>query len=98
MISPWRTGAALGVAIGSYHLLWSALVAAGVAQAVIDFILKIHFIDVAVRVAPFNAGLAVTLVAVTTAVGFAAGVIFAWCWNWLHAERASAARQVPKAS
>ena len=56
-ISPFRTGAALGLFAGLWHAAWSSLVAAGWAQSVIGFILWIHFLDVPVRLQPFNAPL-----------------------------------------
>jgi hypothetical protein len=86
MISPWRTGVAFGAAVGLFHIAWAALVAAGWAQAVINFILALHFIDLAVRVAPFHVGTAVTLVALTAALGAVGGAVFAGLWNWLHDE------------
>ena len=88
MISPWRTGLALGGAVGLWHLAWSAVVAFGAAQMFIDFILRIHFIDLTVRIAPFNMQFAVTLVALTACIGFVAGAVFAGLWNWLHTDRA----------
>jgi len=84
MISPWRTGAAFGAAVGLFHLVWAALVAAGVAQPVIDFILRLHFVQVPVQIAPFNLGTAVTLVALTATLSALGGAVFAGLWNWLH--------------
>jgi hypothetical protein len=98
MISPWRTGAAFGAVIGLFHLAWAALVALEAAQPVIDFILKIHFVELPLKIAPFNLELAVTLVSVTMALGYAGGVIFAWLWNWLHDGRGQGAARPAKAS
>jgi hypothetical protein len=84
VISPLRTGFALGGMLGLYHLVWSALVALGWAQPVIDFVLQIHMIALPLQVQPFNLGLAATLVAVTAAIGFVLGLAFAAFWNWLH--------------
>ena len=95
MISPWRTGVALGAAVGFFHLAWAGLVAAGWAQAVIDFILGLHFIELSVRIAPFHAGTAVTLVALTSAIGAVGGAVFAGLWNWLHDERVRGGRVAP---
>jgi len=64
-ISPWRTGVALGALMGGWHLAWSALVALGWAQAVVDFILWIHFIEISAHIAPFKWELAAILVALT---------------------------------
>jgi hypothetical protein len=89
MISPWRTGVALGAFVGFWHLLWSALVALGGAGPLIGFILRIHFIDIDVQVAPFDPALAAILVIVTTVVGFIGGAMFAGLWNWLHVRRMS---------
>jgi len=86
-ISPFRTGAALGLFAGFGHLAWSSLVAAGWAQSVLGFILWIHFLEVPVRLQPFDATLAATLILVTGALGFAAGWLFAVIWNWLQQDR-----------
>jgi hypothetical protein len=84
MISPWRTGVAFGAAVGIFHMAWAGLVAAGWAQGVITFILGLHFIELQVHVAPFQIGTAVTLVALTSALGAVGGAVFAGLWNWLH--------------
>ena len=82
LISRLRTGVALGALIGLWHAAWSTLVAIGWAQPVLDFILRLHFIKVAVVIQPFDIGLGASLVAITTAVGFVVGVVFAALWNW----------------
>ena len=84
MLSSWRTGLALGVSLGLYHLFWAILVSSGLAQLVVDFILKIHFIELPLTIAPFDPGLAALLVLMTTLVGGLTGAIFAGVWNWTH--------------
>jgi hypothetical protein len=48
-----------------------------------DFIFRVHFIRPVYVIEPFQIGLAVALVAVTTAVGALMGWAFAVIWNWL---------------
>jgi hypothetical protein len=43
----------LGAMLGSWHLLWSLLVALGVAQPLIDFLFWIHFIKPVYVIEPF---------------------------------------------
>jgi hypothetical protein len=82
-LHPLRTGIAFGAFLGLWHALWSGLVATGAAQAVLDFVLRIHFLQLDVRLAPFDAGLAALLVGVTASVGFVFGLVFAALWNWV---------------
>lgn len=83
-LNPWRAGIALGVFLGAWHLAWSIMVAVGWAEAILRFILRIHFIDLQIGMAPFDVGLAATLVVVTTAIGFILGAVFALLWNSAH--------------
>jgi len=74
----------VAVVMGGWHLFWSALVAAGWAQPVIDFIFWIHFIKPIYTIEPFDAVRAAILVGVTAAIGFVVGAAFAWVWNAAH--------------
>lgn len=82
-INPTHAGLAVGGVFALWHLLWVSLVAFGVAGAILNYILKLHFIQIAITLAPFQMGLAVTLVALTFAIGFLFGFVFALIWNWL---------------
>ena len=76
-------GLALGGVVGLWHLCWIALVALGWAQAVIDFVFRVHFIQPALHVEPFVPATAAILIVLATAAGFTAGVVLATAWNWL---------------
>ena len=79
-----KTGLVVGIVLGGWHLCWSALIALGWAQRVMDFIFWIHLIKPVYVVEPFDISRAVLLVAVTAAVGFVTGAVGAWAWNLLH--------------
>lgn len=80
-IRPHMLGSALAGILAIWHMLWSLLVAAGVAQPVIDFIFRLHMISPVYKVDPFNAGTAAALVLVTGAIGYLAGWSLAFVWN-----------------
>ena len=83
-INPNRAGLALGATLGAWHLLWSALVALGWAQAVADFVFWMHFIKPVYVIEPFAVGRALILIAVTSIVGYVFGAGFGMVWSWLH--------------
>jgi hypothetical protein len=64
--------------------MWSLLVALGLAQLVIDWIFRLHFIQPPYTITAFNLGTAVTLIVVTSVIGFVMGWLFAAIWNLLH--------------
>jgi hypothetical protein len=97
-LSPFRTGAAVGLFAGLWHAAWSILVAVGWAQPVIDFILWIHFLDVPVRLQPFDLPRAATLILITGGLGFGAGLLLAGIWNGLQRDRALARKPFGRAA
>ncbi|MDO8482750.1 MAG: hypothetical protein Q7S86_02945 [bacterium] len=84
-ISPKNAGLALGALLGLWHAVWSALVAFDLAQPLIDFVFRMHFIAPIYAVEVFDIVTAVELVVVTSIVGCVFGYIFALIWNKLHA-------------
>jgi hypothetical protein len=79
-----RTGLVLGLVLGTIHLFWTVLVAAGVAQAVMDFVFRLHFIRPVYVIEPFSLIHALALVLLTAASGYCIGALFALLWNRFH--------------
>lgn len=90
ILNPNRAGLAFGTLLGGLHAIWSITVALGWAQAIMDFVFWMHMIKPVYIVGPFSFGIALILVAVTGAIGFVGGFVFATIWNWLHQERQQA--------
>lgn len=85
-LEPTKTAAVLGVALGSWHGAWALLVLAGWAEPILGWILQLHFLELPVEVAPFNASTAIALVVLTTVIGFIGGFLVALAWNWFTPE------------
>ena len=83
MVSKHKAGLALGLILGLWHSTWSLLVAVGFAQFLIDWIFRLHFIQPPYTIAAFRFGLAITLIAVTTGIGYVFGWLLAAVWNSL---------------
>lgn len=64
--------------------MWSLLVALGLAQLVVDWIFRLHFIQPPYTITGFNLGTAAILIVVTSVIGFVMGWLFAAIWNLLH--------------
>ena len=82
-INPFKSTFSVGAVVGLWHLFWVTIVALGWGQAVLDFILRLHFIQVQYQLAPFAVGTAAALVAVTFTAGSLFGLVFALVWNRL---------------
>lgn len=80
-INPAKAALSVGAVIGLVHILWSILVAAGVARAVMAFVLKMHFVRLDFAIAPFDIVTAAMLIAIAFAIGAAFGLVFALVWN-----------------
>lgn len=83
-VHPNKAGLAVGAFFGLAHIVWSVLVAVGSAQAVLDFIFRIHMVDAGFSVGEFSLDLAATLVVATAVWGYIVGWVLATFWNWAH--------------
>ncbi len=80
-LSPHSVGLTLGTFLALWHTVWAALVWAGAAQPVIDFVFWLHMIAPPYKIAAFNPGLALSLILVTAGIGYAFGSAAAVIWN-----------------
>lgn len=60
IVSPNRVGGVLGLLLGGWHLLWSLLVALGVAQPLVNFVFWLHFMSPPLVVQTFHADVALS--------------------------------------
>jgi hypothetical protein len=83
-ISVGKAGLVLAAVMGVWHLCWSAMVALGWAQPVINFVFWMHFIKPIYVIEPFELAWAGILIVITAGVGFIVGAVFAMVWNAVH--------------
>lgn len=81
-LDPLKTGLGLGSLIAAMHLVWSILVALGLAQGWMDWVLSLHFLNNPYTVGSFDFVTALILIVVTGMVGFVVGWVFANIWNY----------------
>ena len=79
-----KTGLVVRAFFGLLHLVWAFLVAIGVAQPLVDFIFRLHFIDPPYHITEFGFGTAVLLIIITSVIGYILGWIIAVIWNRFH--------------
>lgn len=79
--NPNTVGLYTGLLISFCHLVWVIMVATGLAQGWLNFILGIHFVNNPFKVSPFNLTTAVTLVIFTFVIGYVVGWVGTWAWN-----------------
>lgn len=76
-----KVGLTLGALFGLGHLLWSLLVAVGLAQPLLDWDFSLHFLNNPFSVSGFSLTTAVILIVVTSVVGYVVGWAFAYLWE-----------------
>jgi hypothetical protein len=85
-LSTTMTGLVVGAMMGGVHLLWSLFVAAGWGQSILDFFFWMYFMKPIDLVVPFESTRALTLVAISSTIGFVLGSIAARLWNKIRAQ------------
>jgi hypothetical protein len=81
IINKNKTGLAFGFIISFMHLLWSILVALGIAQMWLNFVMNMHMLSMPIVVMPFNLIKALILIVITFIVGYIFGWLMAFFWN-----------------
>jgi hypothetical protein len=80
-IEPIRAGMAFALFLGLFHACWALLVALGMAQPLMDFIFRVHFIVPIYRIEPFEMGRAALLVGFVSILGMLLGWLAVLVWN-----------------
>lgn len=89
MISKHKLGLVFGAFLGTWHFVWAGLVLSGIAQSLMNWIFRLHFIEPPYTILPFNFGVALMLILVTSITGYLSGWVFGAIWNWLRADISS---------
>ncbi|HEY4500288.1 MAG TPA: hypothetical protein VJH25_00670 [Candidatus Paceibacterota bacterium] len=82
MINTHKLGLVFGGFAGLIHIVWVILVGFGWAGPWLAFIYRIHFIDFSFAITEFSSGKAVTLVVLTSLVGYVFGNVIGLLWNF----------------
>ena len=72
---------AFGLLIAFVHLVWSLMVAFGLAQMYLNFIFGLHMLSMPIVVMPFSILKTIGLVLVTFVAGYLFGWFMAFFWN-----------------
>src|SRR3974390_299736 len=80
------TGLVIGAMMGGIHLTWSLFAAAGWGQSFLNFFFWMYFIKPIDLVEPFESTRTLTLVAVSSVIGYALGSSAARIWNRIRAQ------------
>lgn len=83
MISRHKLGLLFGTFLGLWHFVWAFLVLSGMAQSLMNWIFRLHFIQPPYTILPFNLGVAVALIVITSVTGYLSGWVLGAIWNWL---------------
>ena len=81
---PKKAGLVGAVIIGGWHVVWSLLIILGWAQALVNFSLWAHMLQVPVVAGPFDVAAAATVIVIAAIIGYAVGYILATVWNRVH--------------
>lgn len=89
MVNRHKLGLVFGTFLGCWHFVWALLVLSGMAQSLLNWIFRLHFIQPPYTILPFNLGVAVALILITSVIGYLSGWVLGAIWNWLRADASS---------
>jgi len=84
MISKNKLGIVFGSLLGLWHVMWVVLVMTGLAQWLMDWVFRLHFIQPPYTVAAFRLTYAIGLIVITSSLGYVMGWAGGALWNWVH--------------
>ena len=76
-----RVAIAIGLFAAAMHAIWAITVAMGMAQTYLNWIFPLHFISNLYTVMPFNATIALLLIAVAFVAGYLVTWLFIGFWK-----------------
>ncbi len=76
-----KTALTFGIFAALIHLVWSALVALGLAQELLNWRLGMHFVNLPITVTQFNPINALLLIVLAFIGGAVIGAVLATIWN-----------------
>lgn len=79
-----KLGLMIGIFAAFFHAVWALLVAIGVGQKSLDWIMPMHFLNNLYSVADFSFGIALLLIVMAFIGGYIIGWLFAALWNLLN--------------
>jgi len=80
-LKPMAVAVYTGLFVATLHFIWSLMIALGVGQVYLDWILGLHFIENPFVVMPFSLGTMIILLVFTFVIGFILGWVGTVCWN-----------------
>ena len=83
-LNPHKVGLVSGMGLAAWHLVWLVLVFFGVAQSILDFILRLHSLAPSFVVMPFDLMNSALLLVVTFVIGYIVGYVGTLIWNRVH--------------
>jgi hypothetical protein len=86
VVNKHKLGLVFGSFLALWHFTWALLVLTGMAQSLMDWIFRLHFIQPPYTILAFNFGAAVALIMIVTVTGYLSGWVLGAIWNWLRAD------------
>jgi hypothetical protein len=78
-----KLGLTVGIFAAVFHATWAILIAIGILQTWLNWILPMHFVSNFFTLLPFSISNALILIVCAFIGGYITGWVFAVLWNWV---------------